>query len=180
MQQVVQQGSGKTAKALKRPVAGKTGTSQENKSAWFAGFTPQLSTAVALFRGNEEHRGVPRRGGWSEHRDRWIVPTTIWTTFMQAALADEEVLDFPDPEWVGKTINPEPTREPEPTQPEQPQERGARNRSRVHAARRGHGDDPPIAVHAGPGRRPGGVAPTTGATAPRHYLPARPSTDATA
>ena len=45
LQAVVARGTGQAAK-IGRPVAGKTGTAQENRDAWFAGYTPQLSTAV--------------------------------------------------------------------------------------------------------------------------------------
>lgn len=50
MTRVVQEGSGKKwVKPLGRPIAGKTGTSSDNKSAWFVGYTPQLATAVAFY-----------------------------------------------------------------------------------------------------------------------------------
>ncbi|PMD04052.1 penicillin-binding transpeptidase domain-containing protein, partial [Brevibacterium paucivorans] len=45
LSRVVQGGSGSYASNLGRPVAGKTGTSNESKSAWFVGYTPQLATA---------------------------------------------------------------------------------------------------------------------------------------
>jgi membrane peptidoglycan carboxypeptidase len=49
MQQVVRQGTGRSARLSGgRDVAGKTGTSSDNRDAWFVGFTPQLSTAVWL------------------------------------------------------------------------------------------------------------------------------------
>nr|MDT0525562.1 penicillin-binding transpeptidase domain-containing protein [Streptomyces sp. DSM 41633] len=46
---VVQSGSGRAASTSAYQAAGKTGTSEENKSAWFAGYTPELTTVVALF-----------------------------------------------------------------------------------------------------------------------------------
>ena len=63
LQQVVQSGSGTAAQALGRPVAGKTGTATngqgEVSSAWFTGYTPQLSTSVMYVRGkgNEQLQG---------------------------------------------------------------------------------------------------------------------------
>lgn len=47
---VVTSGTGRNAALYDRPVAGKTGTNNENKEAWFVGFAPQLSTAVGMFR----------------------------------------------------------------------------------------------------------------------------------
>ena len=41
---------GEDAKRLGKPAAGKTGTTDENKSAWFIGYTPKLSTSVTMFR----------------------------------------------------------------------------------------------------------------------------------
>ena len=54
LEQAVQRGTGTRAK-LDRPVAGKTGTTNDNKDAWFAGYTPQLATAVWV--------GFPELGG---------------------------------------------------------------------------------------------------------------------
>ena len=58
MTQVVQRGSGTTALELDRPVAAKTGSSSDNKSAQFVGYTPQVVTAVTLYQsgtdGSEE------------------------------------------------------------------------------------------------------------------------------
>ena len=49
MTQVVEKGSGKKwIKPLARPIAGKTGTTQDNKAAWFVGFTPNIVTEVSL------------------------------------------------------------------------------------------------------------------------------------
>ena len=64
MQQVVEDGTGQAALALDRPAAGKTGTATNDKdqvsSAWFVGFTPQLSTAVMYVRGD----GDDQLDGW--------------------------------------------------------------------------------------------------------------------
>ena len=48
--QVVEAGTGSGARLYDRPVAGKTGTTDESAAVWFAGFTPQLATAVDMFR----------------------------------------------------------------------------------------------------------------------------------
>lgn len=50
LEAVVKSGTGRNARLYDRPVAGKTGTNNQNKEAWFVGFAPQLSTAVGMFR----------------------------------------------------------------------------------------------------------------------------------
>ncbi len=46
MQDVVESGTGRRVKSIGRPVAGKTGTTNDNRDAWFIGFTPSLITGV--------------------------------------------------------------------------------------------------------------------------------------
>ena len=43
-------GTGARAQQIGRPSAGKTGTSEERKSVWFSGYTPQLATSVAMYK----------------------------------------------------------------------------------------------------------------------------------
>ena len=57
LQSVIAGGTATGAQALGRPAAGKTGTSNENKSMWFVGYTPQLSTAVLMAK--EDAQGIP-------------------------------------------------------------------------------------------------------------------------
>lgn len=99
---VVEEGSGTKAKALGRPVAGKTGTSQENVSAWFIGYTPQLTTAVAVF-GADEDGTVPMEpfGGYREITGS-SVPLDLWTEYMEVATEGMEVVDFPARADVGE------------------------------------------------------------------------------
>ncbi|MBK7623361.1 MAG: penicillin-binding protein [Kineosporiaceae bacterium] len=122
MRQVVQRGSGSYAQNLGRPVAGKTGTSSSNKSAWFVGFTPQLSTAVALYRPLTDKSGKSIEGelkGWGRYQGQEIVggtfPVRLWTTFMKDALDGTEKKQFPDPVWGGELVNPAPRATPTPT-----------------------------------------------------------------
>src|SRR5690606_7344936 len=51
---VSQEGTGVRARSSDRPAAGKTGTSNEGRSAWFAGFVPQLATVVAMYQVGED------------------------------------------------------------------------------------------------------------------------------
>lgn len=96
MSQVVENGSGRYARRLNRPAAGKTGTSNDNKSAWFAGFTPQLATVVALYNvgPDGEQLQMPAFGGVRQITGGSF-PVRIWTTYMAAALEGTEVLDLP-------------------------------------------------------------------------------------
>src|SRR5712692_463639 len=92
MKGTVLRGTGQAASALGRPVAAKTGTTNDYSNAWFIGFTPTLATGVWV--GYDR----PRSLGKDETGSRVAVP--IWTTFMKEALAGKPVEDFPVPEGV--------------------------------------------------------------------------------
>ena len=89
---VVERGTGQAAKALGRPVAAKTGTTNDYSNAWFIGFTPQLSTGVWV--GYDR----PRSLGKDETGSRVAVP--IWLSYMTKVLGDSPKDDFPVPERV--------------------------------------------------------------------------------
>jgi len=87
LEEVVQFGTGIAAKALKRPAAGKTGTTQDYTDAWFVGFTPQLTSGVWVgFDDKQISLGKKETGA------RAALP--IWLQFMQNGLAGTPVLDF--------------------------------------------------------------------------------------
>ena len=96
---VVNGGTGSAALALGRPAAGKTGTSQQNASAWFSAYVPQLAASVALFRdsASESLNGI---GGLTSVTGGTF-PARIWTAFMKGALKGEPVMDFPAPSNIG-------------------------------------------------------------------------------
>ena len=91
LRNVVEQGTGKRA-ALDRPVAGKTGTTNDQRDVWFIGYTPQLLTGVWVGYDQEKTLGSKETGG------RAAAP--IWHDFMEQAMADQPVLDFEVPNEV--------------------------------------------------------------------------------
>jgi membrane peptidoglycan carboxypeptidase len=99
LKNVVTNGSGFAARKLNRPVAGKTGTSQSNASAWFSAYTPQLAASVALFR-DDATQSLKGVGGLATVTGGSF-PARIWTAFMQGALKGEPVLNFPAPANIG-------------------------------------------------------------------------------
>jgi membrane peptidoglycan carboxypeptidase len=104
LQQVVERGSGEPAQAIGRPSAGKTGTSNENRSAWYVGYTPQLTTAVALYQVSEDGRSaepITPFGGYQEITGG-TVPVRVWTDHMARALEGTEVIPFPARADIGE------------------------------------------------------------------------------
>ncbi len=89
MQSVVEDGTAQRVKKLQRPVAGKTGTTNEARNAWFIGFTPDLVVGVWVGFDNNDPLGPSETGG------RAAIP--IWLGFMQEAFVDEPVRDFAAP-----------------------------------------------------------------------------------
>jgi penicillin-binding protein 1A len=87
LEEVIQFGTGIEAKALKRPAAGKTGTTQDYTDAWFVGFTPQTTAGVWVgFDDKQISLGKKETGA------KAALP--IWLEFMQNGLAGMPVLDF--------------------------------------------------------------------------------------
>jgi penicillin-binding protein 1A len=87
LEEVIQFGTGIQARALGRPAAGKTGTTQDYTDAWFIGFTPQITSGVWVgFDDKQISLGKKETGA------RAALP--IWLEFMQGALAKMPALDF--------------------------------------------------------------------------------------
>ena len=99
LKNVVTNGSGFAALKLGRPVAGKTGTSQSNASAWFSAYTPQIAASVALFR-DDATQSLKGIGGLTSVTGGSF-PARIWTAFMKGALKGEPTIDFPAPSNIG-------------------------------------------------------------------------------
>jgi penicillin-binding protein 1A len=89
---VVERGTGHAAKVLGRPIAAKTGTTNDYSNAWFVGFTPRLATGVWV--GYDR----PRSLGRDETGSRVAVP--IWVSYMTKVLGDSPKDDFPVPDRV--------------------------------------------------------------------------------
>jgi penicillin-binding protein 1A len=92
MEGVVQRGTGRRANILKRPAAGKTGTTNDCTDAWFVGFTPQLVTGVWVGFDDMRSLGEKQTGG--------RVAAPIWGEFMKAALAEKPRKNFNVPPHV--------------------------------------------------------------------------------
>ena len=100
MEEVVKNGTGWRAKQLGRPVAGKTGTTNEYRDAWFVGYTPDFVAVVWV--GFDDMRPL----GSEETGARAASP--IWVAFMKDVLKDEtEPEGFVPPEGiVSYTVDP--------------------------------------------------------------------------
>jgi membrane peptidoglycan carboxypeptidase len=106
LQSVVQRGTGTPAQ-ISRPVAGKTGTTEQHRDVWFAGYTPDPGLSAAVWIGYPPDKsgnikvmtdlhGVQATGGGFAGR--------IWKYFMESATANMPVLDFAPPNFDGKVI----------------------------------------------------------------------------
>ncbi|HJG91488.1 MAG TPA: penicillin-binding protein, partial [Brachybacterium massiliense] len=80
-----------------RPVAGKTGTSEKFRSAWFVGFTPQLVTAVGMFQPGEDgsEQTLTPFGG-AQNITGGTFPTDVWGDIMAPSLEGQEMMYFPE------------------------------------------------------------------------------------
>ncbi|MEV5156965.1 transglycosylase domain-containing protein [Streptomyces sp. NPDC053728] len=127
LKNVVEHGTGTPAQLPGRDVAGKTGTTDGNKSAWFVGYTPQLSTAVSMFRMDDDEKNKDRKflemygTGDEESIHGASFPARIWHDYMAEAVKGSKVVNFPKPEPYGDTVfgggavSPSPTPSPKPS-----------------------------------------------------------------
>jgi penicillin-binding protein 1A len=115
LQGVIQHGTGRSAQ-IGRPAAGKTGTTESHRDAWFAGYTPELATVVwngyaDSFRAMNNVRGIAVVGA--------SFPATMWRLFMTRALADLPATPFAAPHLTSPsptiTVTTSPTSTPSPT-----------------------------------------------------------------
>ncbi|WP_286183705.1 penicillin-binding protein 1A [Labrenzia sp. R4_1] len=86
MEGVVQRGTATSVRAVNRPVAGKTGTTNDEKDAWFVGYTPDLAVGVFVGFDNPKPMGRGATGGQ--------VAAPIFTEFVKQALAEKPPVEF--------------------------------------------------------------------------------------
>jgi penicillin-binding protein 1A len=89
---VVQRGTGYKVKKVGHPLAGKTGTTNEEKDAWFIGFTPDLVVGVFVGFDNPQPMGKGETGGG--------VAAPVFVKFMKSVLADKEPVPFRIPPGI--------------------------------------------------------------------------------
>jgi penicillin-binding protein 1A len=100
LRSVIQSGTGQAAKKLGRPAAGKTGTSNQARDAWFVGYSPEL--VVGVWVGYDDHRPL----GKGESGSKSALP--IWLDVMQKMLEGRPEVEFPVPAGIERvTIDPE-------------------------------------------------------------------------
>ncbi|MBT2443171.1 transglycosylase domain-containing protein [Streptomyces sp. ISL-36] len=137
LRSVVESGTGTAALSAGRPAAGKTGTAEDDKAAWFAGYTPDLATVVTMMGqdpGTGEQKplygalGRPRINGGG-------APAEIWGQFTRDALAGTEAREFELQLAEGMEEPPAP---PVPPLPDVPEEPGQEQEQEQEQARR-HG-----------------------------------------
>ncbi|QDH16720.1 penicillin-binding protein 1A [Swingsia samuiensis] len=93
MKDVIARGTGRAAGVgIDRPIAGKTGTSQDFHDAWFAGFSPDLVTVVWVGFDTPESLGRNADGG--------RIAAPIWNRIMKAAFENRPKLDFRVPDGI--------------------------------------------------------------------------------
>jgi membrane peptidoglycan carboxypeptidase len=110
-----------------RPIAGKTGSANDNVAAWFVGFTPQVATAVGNWQSTKSGKvdsiepfGWYKLHGWTMTGGSW--PVALWSNYMKAITADMPVEQFPEYDPTLATWTPTATQTPTQTATEEPTE----------------------------------------------------------
>lgn len=139
---VVEDGTATSAQ-IGRPVAGKTGTTQDNRDAWFAGYVPQMATVVWM--GYPVEKGPDKKAGTADDVSPLMnycglaycrpvhgidvtggsFPAQIWRAYMIAAVEGMDVKYFVDPAYEPSTvINPIPP-PPPPEEKDEKEDKGS-------------------------------------------------------
>ena len=102
LQQVTKYGTGgAAASGVGRPTAGKTGTTTDNASAWFNGYTPEFATTVAMFR-DDATQSLNGIGG-NYAFTGGTFPAQVWNTYTKLAQKGMPATAFPEPANIGGT-----------------------------------------------------------------------------
>ncbi|MGX1882735.1 transglycosylase domain-containing protein [Streptomyces sp. NPDC055287] len=158
LRSVVDGGTGTAAQSAGRPAAGKTGTAEEDKAAWFAGYTPDLATVVAVM-GQDPETGVqkPLYGALGQPRiNGGGAPAQIWGQFTAAALEGKPVQDF---ELRTAPGSDEPADPPSEEEPDTGESGGSEEPPASQSP-----DDPTRSPTTGGGQNTGGTTDTGGTT----------------
>lgn len=97
LQNVVQNGTATAAKSLRRPLGGKTGTTNDFTDAWFVGFTPSITSAVWV--GFDEKKTLGNREAGA------VVALPIWIKYMEEILKDKPVEQFATAEMTDQVMS---------------------------------------------------------------------------
>ncbi|MEV4682031.1 transglycosylase domain-containing protein [Streptomyces kurssanovii] len=172
---VVDGGTGSAAQSAGRPAAGKTGTAEEDRAAWFAGYTPELATVVAVMGQNPKTGAqTPLYGALGMGRiNGGGAPAQIWGQYTAAALEGTPVQGFDLRLAPGSNEPPPGQRDPENQESGNPEDP---YRPRDPGEQAGNGrDGGPYGV-GGAGSRPGaGQATGTGPAGPSGRTPRTPT-----
>jgi penicillin-binding protein 1A len=107
LKSVVEEGTGRKVKALHRPCAGKTGTTNDVRDAWFIGFTPHIIAGTWVGFDDEKPLG--------KHETGAVAASPIWLKFMQEVLEGTPMKTFSIPEGIiFVKIDPETGKPPSP------------------------------------------------------------------
>lgn len=112
LKMVVTHGTGFEAAKAGRPVAGKTGTTDSNMSAWFTGYAPNLAASVMFAKEDKNGKPISLKGtGGLSTVTGGSFPARIWTAFFKAAMKDVPVEKFhlPKAPMPTDTATPAPT-----------------------------------------------------------------------
>ncbi|MET9296674.1 transglycosylase domain-containing protein [Streptomyces sp. NPDC003077] len=106
---VVEKGTGTAAQLPDgREVAGKTGTTDDNRSAWFAGYTKQLATTIGMWRVNDQAKQQTFEKMYGVGGEKKIhgasFPARIWADYMTEAMRGQQLLPFPKPGPIGQLV----------------------------------------------------------------------------
>jgi membrane peptidoglycan carboxypeptidase len=134
---VVENGTGRSVQTLDRPVAGKTGTNGVTdakgndivNSAWFVGFTKQISTAVMYVAGDG---GTSSLDKYARPGDATFFggtyPAMTWADYMKTATKGQRVVAFDPPAYVNREVAPPPRVTTRPQPPSEPTEEPTKTR----------------------------------------------------